>query len=108
MDHLATVADTCLFQNSVEAFRCRFRATGEKLLLYLAREEREQGRRKRNAAKRLRCFPTDDDIAASALFHFAVDLECLRQPHAGGGEHANSSWSPSSSRSRLRFTLRIS
>ncbi len=43
---------------------------------------------KRNAAKRLRCFPADDDIAASALSHFAVDLKCFRQPHACGREYA--------------------
>ena len=88
MDDLATVFDTYPVQKPVEAFRRRARVAGEKQPLYLAREEREHGGWKRNAAKRLRCFPADDNIAASALFHFAVDLKCFRQPHAGGREHA--------------------
>src|SRR2546430_1124725 len=92
--HLATVGDTYIVQEPVEAFRRRARVAGEKPPLQLAREEREHGGRKRNAAKRLRCFPTDNDIAArwalrsSAFFHFAVDLERFRQSHAGSCEHA--------------------
>ena len=88
MDDLSGIDDTYPIQKPVEAFRRRAWVTGEKPPLYLAREEREHRGRNRNAAKRLRCFLTDDDITASAFVEFAVDLKCFRQPQAGGCEHA--------------------
>jgi hypothetical protein len=88
VDDLATVADTDPVQKAVEAFRCRARVAGKESALYLAREEWEHGCGERDAAKRLGCFPTDDDITTSALSHFPIDLKRFGQPHASGREHA--------------------